>query len=166
MEYLEHDCCALGPITLAGEGDFLTGLWFDGQKHFGAHLSKDAEYGHLPVFDRTRLWLDRYFEGIEQQSPPWLCLRGTAFQREVWQILRRIPYGRVTTYGQIAAQLAQDKGVAAMSARAVGNAVARNPISILVPCHRVVGSGGRLTGYAGGIERKARLLALEGANFR
>lgn len=154
----------LGAVTLASDGEALTGLWFDGQKHFGATLSGACqEERELPVFTETARWLDRYFSGaVPERDPPLAWRNATAFQMAVWELLRAIPYGEVTTYGELAARLSRQRGAGSGSARAVGSAVARNPISLIVPCHRVLGAGGRLTGYAGGIERKAALLRLEG----
>ena len=145
----------VGELTLAGEGEYLVGLWLEGQKYFGAKLKLSGE-GELPVFDRARDWLDRYFAG-ERPSPAELPLApvGTAFQRSVWAKLCEIPCGEALTYGELAKRLHT-------SARAVGSAVGRNPISIIVPCHRIMGADGSLTGYAGGIERKRWLLAHEG----
>ena len=151
----------LGSLTAASNGMALTGLWFDGQKYFGATLSEEREERELPVFAKTRDWLDLYFHGENPDFMPPLSLGGSDFKKAVWQILRQIPYGQTMTYGQIAGQMAKQMGVEKMSAQAVGSAVARNPVSILVPCHRVVGSNGSLTGYAGGVEKKEALLALE-----
>ena len=152
----------LGGITLESDGESLTGLWFDGQAHFAA--SPDAaDAPDLPVFRETRRWLELYFGGAEPDFTPPLAPRGTAFRRAVWDILRTIPRGRTATYGEIAARLAAAQGRRTIPARAVGGAVARNPISIIIPCHRVVGADGALTGYAGGLERKRWLLAHEGA---
>ena len=156
----------LGGITLASDGAALTGLWFDGQKHFGAHLPPDSPLREdLPVFQETRQWLGRYFQGQDLGPTPPLSPEGTPFQREVWALLSRIPYGQVTTYRALAQSVAQARGLPSMSAQAVGGAVGRNPISILIPCHRVVGSRGSLTGYAGGLEKKAALLSLERADL-
>ncbi len=149
----------LGGLTLSSDGEALTGLWFDGQAHFGAGLSDDYEEKPLPVFDEALRWLSVYFSGREPDFTPPLRLRGTAFQRAVWQELLTVPYGRTMSYGELARRL----GTA--SARAVGGAVGRNPVSLIVPCHRVLGADGRLTGYAGGLERKRYLLRLEGAIF-
>lgn len=150
----------LGKLTLAAEGDALTGLWLDGQKYFPEHLT--GEYRQTPVLARTADWLNRYFAG-RCPSPRELKLspKGTPFRREVWEILCTIPYGSTTTYAAIAAKIAANRGLARMSAQAVGGAVGHNPISIIIPCHRVVGTDGSLTGYAGGVERKQWLLEFE-----
>ena len=147
---------------MAGDGEALTGLWFDGQEHEAETLCADHAEGDLPVFEETKRWLDLYFSGRIPDFTPALHLRGTAFRRDVWEILLTIPRGSVTTYGEIASHIAAQRGLEHMSAQAVGGAVGHNPVSIIVPCHRVVGADGSLTGYAGGIERKAWLLALEG----
>lgn len=152
----------LGPIVLRAEDDALTGLWFAGQKgcpRLQGDIPAAADY---PVFDPARRWLELYFSGRDPGFVPPLRLIGTEFQRAVWAILSDIPYGTTRTYGDIAAQLAWDRGLQRMSAQAVGGAVGRNPISLIVPCHRVVGASGSLTGYTGGLERKGALLALEG----
>ena len=154
----------LGPITLAGEDGALTGLWFDGQKYFGAGLPSGTPEGEPPVFRQVRAWLDRYFRGEDPGPAPPLAPAGTAFQRAVWEVLREIPYGRTATYGQVAQAAGRGLG-RNTSPRAAGSAVGRNPISLLIPCHRVVGAGGSLTGYAGGLERKEALLKLEGAEI-
>ncbi len=154
MDHLHRYASPLGEMTLASDGEALTGLWFEGQKHFGAGLNGERKEKPLPVFDQADRWLDVYFSGREPDFTPPLRLRGTAFQKAVWEYLLTIPYGRTVTYGEIAASLAS-------SARAVGGAVGCNPISVIVPCHRVLGAGGSLTGYAGGVERKKRLLELE-----
>ena len=162
MEYTHAYASPLGGITLASDGEALTGLWFDGQKYFGSGLSAVHEERSLPVFAETIHWLETYFSGREPDFLPPLRARGTPFQRMVWEELQTIPYGRTRTYGEIAAQVAQRTERARMSAQAVGSAVGRNPISLLIPCHRVVGANGSLTGYAGGVEKKRRLLLLEG----
>lgn len=165
MEYTHCYDSPLGGITLASDGEALTGLWFDGQKHFQATLGREHEENGLPIFEQSRRWLDLYFgENAPDFTPP-LKPKGTAFQKAVWEILLSIPYGQTMTYGEIAARIAAQKGLARMSAQAVGGAVGRNPISILIPCHRVVGTNGSLTGYAGGVERKERLLRLEKAEL-
>lgn len=163
MRYTSRYQSPLGPILLAADDAGLTGLWFEGQKYFAARLGKEHEEREIPVFNQAKRWLDTYFSGEEPTFTVPLHLVGTDFQNEVWELLRAIPYGCTTTYGEIAAQLAAKRGVPRVSARAVGGAVGRNGISIIVPCHRVVGANGSLTGYAGGIERKMALLALEGA---
>lgn len=153
---------------MASNGNALTGLWFDGQKYFAEGLAETAAAKTLPVFDETVRWLDIYFGGHRPDFTPLLNLEGTAFRKEVWQLLLQIPYGKTTTYGELAAQLAAHRGLKQMSAQAVGGAVGHNPISIIVPCHRVVGTGGSLTGYAGGLAKKLALLKLEdidAANF-
>lgn len=153
----------IGGILLAANGVELTGLWFEGQKYFALYLDKNHEEKDLPVFEETKRWLDIYFSGKEPDFKLPICFKGTNFQNEVWEILYSIPYGKTMTYGEIANLLAKKRGLIHMSAQAVGGAVARNEISIIVPCHRVIGSNGSLTGYAGGIDKKIRLLKLEGA---
>lgn len=161
MLYLCHASSPLGDITMAGDGVSLTGLWFDGQKHFPALPSSAQENKHLPVFEETGRWLELYFSGKVPDFMPSLNPAGTPFQKAVWELLRRIPRGETRTYGQLAGLYAENSGIPRMSAQAVGGAVGRNPISILIPCHRVIGSDGSLTGYAGGLARKAYLLDLE-----
>ncbi len=161
MTYLHHTDSPLGGITLAGDGEALTGLWFDGQKHFGAGLPADCEERMLPVFTEAERWLQAYFAGENPDFTPPLAPQGTAFQKAVWDILLTIPYGETASYGAIAARLAKTRGLPHFSAQAVGGAVGRNPISLLIPCHRVVGADGSLTGYAGGLEKKRFLLRLE-----
>ena len=163
MQYVHHCASPLGGITLSSDGEALTGLWFDGQKHFGSTLSEEAREAPLPVFDFAESWLSVYFGGSAPSFAPPLRLSGTAFQIEVWEILTTIPYGNTVTYGDIAQVLAARRGLASFSAQAVGQAVARNPVSIIVPCHRVLGAQGRLTGYAAGTQQKLKLLQLENA---
>ena len=157
MDYTFHYESPLGGITLASDGEHLIGLWFDGQAHFAETLAPENVEASLPVFDQTVRWLDVYFGGCVPNFTPPLRMRTTAFRRAVWETLLTIPYGQTATYGEIAARM----GLPPMSARAVGGAVGHNAISIIIPCHRVVGANGRLTGYAGGVERKAALLRLE-----
>lgn len=166
MQYIHKYQSPLGGITLASNGKQLTGLWFDRQKYFGATFLPAHEEKNLPIFEETARWLDCYFQGKEPDFTPALELRASPFRLEVWEILKRIPYGTVTTYGEIARSITPRAGSGPVSAQAVGGAVGHNPISILVPCHRVVGSSGSLTGYAGGIEKKIALLTLEGADMR
>lgn len=161
MQYISHYRSPLGEMLLAADEIGVTGLWFAGQKYFALHLDKEHAEKEIPQFKTVKQWLDVYFSGREPDFTVPLHFTGTAFQNEVWQILCTIPYGQTTTYGEIAKQLAARRGLPHMSAQAVGGAVGHNPISILVPCHRVVGLGGSLTGYAGGLERKRCLLALE-----
>ena len=161
MQYTSRYRSPLGEMLLAADETGVTGLWFAGQKYFARHLDKEHAEKEIPLFATVKQWLDVYFAGQEPDFTVPLHFTGTAFQNEVWGILCAIPYGRTTTYGEIAKQLAARRGLPHMSARAVGGAVGHNPISILVPCHRVVGLGGSLTGYAGGLERKRCLLALE-----
>lgn len=161
MEYTHHYDSTLGGITLASDGEALTGLWFDGQKYFGSTLSVDHEPGNLPIFEQTKKWLDMYFCGKEPDFTLALSIKTTPFRRAVWDILLTIPFGRTITYKEIAERIAVQKGQAHMSAQAVGGAVGHNPISLIIPCHRVIGSDGSLTGYAGGTEKKKWLLTME-----
>lgn len=162
MQYIMTYQSPLGEILLAADDTGLTGLWFAGAKYYGRGLDREHEEKIVPVFEEARHWLDIYFSGREPDFTPTLHLKGTPFQMEVWGILCGIPYGRTTTYGGIAKKIAGDRGVPGMSAQAVGGAVGHNQVSIIVPCHRVVGADGKLTGYAGGIDRKTKLLMLEG----
>ena len=166
MQYISHYRSPLGDILLAADQNCLTGLWFEGQKYFALHLDKEREEKEIPVFEKTKEWLDIYFSGKEPDFTVPLRFIGTDFQKEVWKILCSIPYGQTMTYGEIAGKLAEKRGKKSMSAQAVGGAVGHNRLSILVPCHRVVGSDGSLTGYAGGIEKKVRLLTLEKADMK
>ena len=161
MEYTHRYASPLGGITLASDGNALTGLWFDGQKYFAATLDTEHRETALPVFAEADRWLDLYFSGKAPDFTPPLSMKTTAFRRAVWELLLTIPYGSTMTYGEIAALLAQKRGLPRISARAVGGAVGHNAISLIIPCHRVVGADGSLTGYAGGLDRKRRLLALE-----
>ena len=161
MDCIDYYSSPIGGMILASGGEKLTGLWFDGQKHFASSLKGSPINKSLPVFEETIRWLDIYFNGGIPDFIPPLSLLGTPFQKEVWEILLTIPYGKTMTYGEIAKMLADRRGLPRMSAQAVGGAIGRNPISIIVPCHRVLGSNGELTGYAGGIDKKAWLLELE-----
>lgn len=155
----------LGQLTLAADEDEnLIGLWIEGQKYFLSSFSDEVvENNSLEIFNKTKLWLDRYFNGEKPEiSELSLAPRGSDFRQEVWKILCEIPYGKVITYGDIANRIAATKGVAKMSARAVGGAVGHNPISIIIPCHRVIGVSGNLIGYAGGLDIKIQLLRYEG----
>lgn len=164
-EYTSHYDSPLGGVTLAADGAALTGLWFDGQRHFAETLAPVHEKRPLPVFDAAKCWLDAYFSGKDPGFTPPLNMKGSPFRRAVWEILLTIPFGRTMTYGEIARILAAKNGVRRMSAQAVGGAVGHNPVSLIVPCHRVIGANGNLTGYGGGLERKLRLLELEGVDM-
>lgn len=159
MQYTASYQSPLGGILMAADGASLTGLWFEGQKYFARGLDGAHEERSLPVFEEARRWLDVYFSGGQPDFTPPLRFTGTAFQNGVWALLLAVPYGTTVTYGE----LARRHGLSHTSARAVGGAVGRNAISLIVPCHRVVGAGGNLTGYAGGLDRKRALLRLEGA---
>jgi len=163
MHYINHYNSPLGKITFASNGKELTGLWFDGQKYFASTLTKEYEEKNLPVFEQTAKWLDIYFSGQNPNFTPPLYLSSTQFRNEVWKILLAIPYGSVITYGEIADIMAKKRGAENMSAQAIGGAVGHNPISIIVPCHRVMGKNGSLTGYAGGVDIKEKLLKIENA---
>lgn len=165
MEYSHHYDSPLGGITLTSDGEALTGLRFDGQKYADALPAHARGEEVLPVFEQTERWLDAYFGGERPDFTPLLHLRASAFRVSVWETLLTIPYGQTTTYGAIATAVAARMGLARMSAQAVGGAVGHNPIAIIIPCHRVVGADGSLTGYAGGLERKRSLLTLEKAGI-
>lgn len=161
MIYIDTYISPLGNMTMAGSETGITGLWFDGQKYFGTNLPKECSTKKLTVFEETKEWLNLYFQGKEPDFTPQLSFQDTTFRMAVWEILLTIPYGQTMTYGEIAGRIAQEKDLSHMSAQAVGGAVGHNPISILVPCHRVVGTNGSLTGYAGGMDKKRALLSLE-----
>lgn len=165
MQYINIYRSPLGTMTLASNGASLTGLWFHGQKYFAGTLDPEHENRDLPIFDEVKRWLDLYFRGKNPDFMPPLSPAGSSFRCAVFQILQTIPYGTVTTYREIAAVLAKQQGLPSMSAQAVGGAVGHNPISILIPCHRVMGANGSLTGYAGGIDKKQKLLELEKVNL-
>lgn len=189
MQYIDTYASPLGNMILAAEKDRLTGLWFEDQQYFAATRkgvfkekwgSKEKEgfwereifkeegvfkEKESTVFQETKRWLDCYFSGDDPDFMPFIRLESTPFRLAVWKILRGIPYGSVVTYKEIAEEMAKATGKRRMSAQAVGGAVGHNPISILIPCHRVIGSDGSMTGYAGGIDRKVRLLELEGVNI-
>ncbi len=162
-QYMWKYTSPFGQMTMASDGENLIGLWFEQQKYFGATLSEDVMEEKLPVFEETIRWLERYFSGEKPEMEELsLAPHGSEFRKEVWKILCQIPYGKVITYGEIARQIAKERGLERMSAQAVGGAVGHNPISVIVPCHRVIGSDGSLTGYAGGIDLKKMLLEHEG----
>lgn len=161
MDYTWHYDSPLGGITLASDGEALAGLRFDGQKYFADTLEEEHEEKFLPVFDETCRWLDIYFSGTAPDFTPPLIMPASPFQKRVLEILLTIPFGHTMTYGEIASIIAREKGQKQMSAQAVGGAVGHNPISLIIPCHRVVGADGSLTGYAGGTDKKRRLLDME-----
>lgn len=166
MQYTGTYMSPLGGITLASDGNSLTGLWFDGQKYFGSTLEKERRNVNdtgrdLPVFEQARKWLDIYFQGVNPDFIPPLAPKGSVFRRDVWKLLMEIPYGETVTYGEISERIAEKRGLKTMSAQAVGGAVGHNPVSIIIPCHRVLGRDGKLTGYAGGLDKKKYLLELE-----
>ena len=152
MQYIKHYDSPMGDLLLAADEQGLTGIWIKDQKYFGYYLDPEHEEADCPVFEKTIEWLDIYFEGRDPGFLPPIHMVGTDFQKAVWEILLEIPYGKTTTYGRIAQQIAAKRGIARMSAQAVGGAVGHNEISIIIPCHRVVGTNGSLTGYAGGID--------------
>ena len=164
MDYTHHYESPLGGITLGSDGEALIGLWFDGQKYFGDTLRESWAEKKLSIFEEADQWLNIYFSGKAPEFTPKLAMRTTAFRKMVWEITLGIPFGQTMTYGQIARTAAQRMGIARMSAQAVGGAVGHNALSLIIPCHRVVGTDGSLTGYAGGIERKIKLLEMEGVN--
>jgi methylated-DNA-[protein]-cysteine S-methyltransferase len=151
----------LGIVRASAEDDFLTGLWFEGQKYYPKAAALWQTRPEYPVFEKLRLWLAAYFSGKKPALAVPLAPQGTEFRQAVWDCIREIPYGGTSSYGAIARKIAARKRLASMSSQAVGGAVGHNPISLLIPCHRVVGSGGQLTGYAGGIEKKQFLLEME-----
>ena len=167
MYYMTKHTSTVGEITLACDGESLAGLWLEGQKYYGAGILENArEKDDVPVFDEVKKWLDRYFSG-GRPDISMLPLKpvGSEFRRDVWNILCEIPCGEVTTYGDIAKKMAKKMSKKSMSGQAVGGAVGHNPISIIIPCHRVVGANGSLTGYAGGLAVKIKLLELEGVDM-
>ena len=157
MVFMQRYASPLGGLLLAADEQGLIGLWFDGARHFAANLPEAREEKRTPILDETARWLDDYFSGGQPDFTPPLHLIGSAFRLRVWARLLEIPYGQTTTYGALAKRLNAGR----MSAQAVGGAVGHNPSSIIVPCHRVVGANGSLTGYAGGLDRKIRLLEIE-----
>ena len=165
MVYTCHYNSPLGGILLAADEIGLTGLWFDGQKYFARDLPAERTEQGTPALAKAKRWLDIYFDDREPDFTPPLHPIGSAFRQSVWEILLQIPYGETMTYGEIARRLAEKQGLSQMSAQAVGGAVGHNEVSIIIPCHRVVGTNGSLTGYAGGIGRKVKLLALEHADM-
>lgn len=196
MQYTTTYRSPVGGILLASDGTGLTGLWFEGEKFYADGLDPEymekrhpmegehsmevehsmgknhfVEENHsmekdIPVFETVKKWLNIYFSGREPDFMPPVHMAGTPFRLSIWKLLRQIPYGETVTYGKLAEMAAKERGIARMSAQAVGGAVGHNPISVIIPCHRVVGSDGSLTGYAGGLDIKAKLLSLEGADMK
>lgn len=162
MQYTCTYQTPVGEILLACDDIGLTGLWFKGGKYYALNLDKEHEPGETPFFSETARWLDIYFSRQEPDFMPPVHMIGSSFQLSVWELLRKIPYGETTTYGEIARNLAAERGLPHMSAQAVGGAVGHNPISIIIPCHRVIGTSGSLIGYAGGLQKKRTLLSYEG----
>lgn len=166
MTFLTHYDSPLGGVLLAADESGLTGLWFEGQKYFADNLPEERAERETETLALAKRWLDIYFAGKEPDFMPPLHPVGSPFRRAVWELLLEIPYGQTTTYGELSRRLAAKMGIAHMSAQAVGGAVGHNGISIIIPCHRVVGTGGSLTGYAGGVDKKVKLLQLERADMR
>lgn len=160
MNYIYKYNSPLVPLTVASDGKTIIGLWFEGQKYYADTPRADFEEKDLPIFELARKWLDVYFTGKEPEFSLPISMNSSPFRMKVWEILKEIPYGKTVTYGEIARIIEKESGKR-VSAQAVGGAVGHNPISIIVPCHRVIGAHGKLTGYAGGVDIKLRLLELE-----
>ncbi|URZ87397.1 methylated-DNA--[protein]-cysteine S-methyltransferase [Floricoccus penangensis] len=163
MKYIKDIESPVGTLTLASDGQSLTGLWIKNQKYYGLGIDEPSESIDLPVFAETKRWLDLYFSGVNPNFYPPLNPKGTEFRQEIWKLLTQIPYGQTVTYGQLS-QMMKDNGLKS-SPQAVGGAAGHNPISIIIPCHRVLGSDGTLTGYAGGLENKMKFLDLENIRY-
>lgn len=163
-EYLRYYDSPLGRILLESDGEALTGLRFEKQDPQGETASRPGRAEKLPVFTETEQWLDLYFSGKDPGFMPKIRLRGSEFRQAVWGILRTVPYGTTTTYGEISERVAKQMNRSRMSAQAVGGAVGHNPVALIIPCHRVIGKDGSLTGYAGGLDRKKALLEIEKTN--
>lgn len=166
MKYMSRYESPLGNITLVADETGLIGLWFIGQKNYMYNINSEVRSEDNSILIEAKEWLDAYFEGNNPNKKLPLHFKGTDFQKEVWKILYTIPYGKTITYGEIAKMIAKKREIKRMSSQAVGGAISHNPIAIIVPCHRVIGSDGRLTGYAGGIDIKKKLLELEGINIK
>ena len=160
MNYIYKYNSPLVPLTVASDGKTIIGLWFEGQKYYADTPGADFEEKDLPIFELARKWLDEYFTGKEPEFSLPISMNSSPFRMKVGEILKEIPYGKTVTYGEIARIIEKESGKR-VSAQAVGGAVGHNPISIIVPCHRVIGAHGKLTGYAGGVDIKLRLLELE-----
>ncbi len=163
MVYYTNYFSPVGKLTIASDGVNIIGLWIEEQKYFKETISGEIEEKNdLEIFIETRKWLDRYFKGEKTMNTELpLKSMGSEFRKLVWKFLLEIPYGETTTYGEISKKVAKVKNIEKMSAQAIGGAIGHNPISIIIPCHRVVGADGSLTGYAGGIETKRKLLEIE-----
>lgn len=161
MQYTNTYESSLGNILIAADNLGLTGLWFENQKYFAQNLDPNHEMKDLPIFNETKQWLNIYFSGRNPKSIPQLHIMGSPFRMKVWRILLQIPYGEVMTYGEISKKIAAEMNLPRISAQAIGGAIGHNKISIIIPCHRVIGHNGNLTGYAAGINKKAKLLELE-----
>lgn len=162
MHYTSIYTSPVGEMLLAADKMGVVGAWFKGGKHYAYCLDKESEQKETPIIQEVKCWLDSYFQGKNPGFEPPIRLLGTPFQVEVWNLLRKIPYGETTTYKEIARCIAERRGLKRMSAQAVGTAIGRNNISLIVPCHRVVGANNSLAGYAGGIDKKIYFLKLEG----
>lgn len=159
--FLNEYLSPLGIIRLESDGEYLTGLWFDKSKDSNKHMVNN-EYKNLSIFDETKKWLDIYFSGFNPGFTPKYKVKTTEFQKSVYEIMLKIPYGKTITYSEIAKEIANARGIKKMSAQAIGHAVGTNQICIIIPCHRVMGANNNLTGYGGGILNKIKLLELEG----
>lgn len=159
--FLNEYLSPLGIIRLESDGEYLTGLWFDKSKDSNKHMVNN-EYKNLSIFDETKKWLDIYFSGFNPGFTPKYKVKTTEFQKSVYEIMLKIPYGKTITYSDIAKEIANARGIKKMSAQAIGHAVGTNQICIIIPCHRVMGANNNLTGYGGGILNKIKLLELEG----
>lgn len=165
MIYIQYYDSPIGELLLAADDIGLTGLWLEGEKYFANNLPEEHTESGTPILAEAVRWLDIYFGGKEPDFMPPLHPVGSPFRQKVWEILLQIPYGKTITYGDISKRLAKETGIAKMSAQAVGGAVGHNEIAIIIPCHRVVGANGNLTGYAGGIDKKIKLLEIEHADM-
>ncbi len=165
MTYIYYYNSPLGRITISSNGKELTGLWFDNHKHLDSKSPKYHKEKALPIFDETKKWLDTYFSGAAPDFTPPIKVDTTPFRKSVLEIVWIIPFGQTMTYGEIANHIAKQRGLAKMSAQAVGQAVGSNPILLIIPCHRIVGANGNLTGYACGLEKKLQLLTMEKTNI-
>lgn len=163
MNYVCYCLAPLGRMALYSDGTRLIGLYFEGSKHFGEVSKGIIQEAELPIFEETKRWLDVYFSGRNPSFIPPISLRGTPFQLKVWEALLSVPYGSMASYQQIGGRVEDTKRV---SCQAIGKAIGRNPIALIVPCHRVIRKDGGLGGYAAGIDKKKHLLELEGVAFK